>query len=97
MRPKNIVNPTQRVKFNTVSNEDQIIRDKNRNVFLIDSFTATLYIFGRVPLSFIVHFYLVKVKVPDSIGIVFDINMIDSDTISFAFCISDPSVFPVWS
>ena len=58
----------RRVKFNTISTEEQILRDKNRNVFLIDSFTATLYIFGRVPLSFIVHFYLVKVKVPDSIG-----------------------------
>ena len=32
---------------------------------------ATLYIFGRVPLSFIVHFYLVKMKVPDSIGLCF--------------------------
>ena len=84
----------RRIKFKTITSDDQVVRDKNRNVFLIDSFTgkffsywaalisrkirnktfkATLYIFGRVPLSFIVHFYLVKMKVPDSIGLLVEI------------------------
>ena len=74
----------RRVKFNTISTEEQILRDKNRNVFLIDSFTATLYIFGRVPLSFIVHFYLVKVKVPDSIGYVQNKKILSGLKINFA-------------
>ncbi|CAG5094687.1 Oidioi.mRNA.OKI2018_I69.XSR.g13779.t1.cds [Oikopleura dioica] len=53
----------RRVKFG----DDKYSVDTTRTVFKIDSFTATLYIFGRVPLSFIVHFYLVKMKVPRAI------------------------------
>lgn len=54
----------RRVKFG----DDKYSVNTTRTVFKIDSFTATLYIFGRVPLSFIVHFYLVKMKVPRAIG-----------------------------
>jgi hypothetical protein len=54
----------RRVKFG----DEKYSANTTRTVFIIDSFTSTLYIFGRVPLSFIVHFYLVKMKVPRAIG-----------------------------
>lgn len=31
----------RRIKFKTITSDDQVVRDKNRNVFLIDSFTGT--------------------------------------------------------
>ena len=35
----------RRIKFKTITSDDQVVRDKNRNVFLIDSFTGPDFIF----------------------------------------------------
>ena len=60
----NFTTAYRKVKFG----DEKYSVNTTRTVFIIDSFTSTLYIFGRVPLSLIVHFYLVKMKVPRSIG-----------------------------
>ena len=44
----------RRIKFKTITSDDQVVRDKNRNVFLIDSFTGPDFIFLR--LSSVVRF-----------------------------------------
>ena len=35
----------RRIKFKTITSDDQVVRDKNRNVFLIDSFTGPDFLF----------------------------------------------------
>ena len=44
----------RRIKFKTITSDDQVVRDKNRNVFLIDSFTGIYHV---VNLTLLLFFY----------------------------------------
>ena len=45
----------RRIKFKTITSDDQVVRDKNRNVFLIDSFTGPDFLSFKIVRSGEVH------------------------------------------
>ena len=66
----------RRIKFKTITSDDQVVRDKDRNVFLIDSFTGTRLSLWRHNLSLRFCRFLLHIKLTD-----FDNIKNQSDTI----------------